>query len=606
MNRTWGLIALVASLLAIAPADADVSSDPIEGFWLSDTPMPRASGELSIELVNKNWMGRFGGVKATHPVETSTIELNFPGNLGSFRGTYSGAKKQLEGFWVHEGDQGQRLAMPVRLQKGSGNIWHGPVAPLDLRFTLYLRIFKREDGALIAAFRNPQRNTRGGASRLFVKRTGDKVLFLERDDGKPRDDGHPSIVHTARYLEAQNAIEMPWPETGQSVRLTQKDAAEVPGYFPRDPTATAYRYDAPEASNDGWKVAPAKDVGFDENALSKLIQKIAASDPAERQPNLIHSLLISRNGKLVLEEYFYGHRRDSLHDMRSAGKTFNSVMLGATIMNGEKLSPSSKITSILSAIGPFANPAIDKDRITLAHLMTHTSGLDCNDNDATSPGSEDTMQSQNTQGDWWKYTLDLPLKSPPGSRYAYCSAGMNLVGGALTSATKTWLPMLFDRQIAQPLQFEQYVWNLAPNGEGYAAGGSRLRSRDLLKIGQVFLDGGTWNGKQIVSPQWIKQSTAPLVEINETNTGLDAETLRNTYAGGADGYAWHTFNVVVGNRTYREFEAAGNGGQILMVIPELNLAVVFTGGNYNQGFIWGRWRDEIVAGLIIPAISSIH
>ena len=157
--------------------------------------------------------------------------------------------------------------------------------------------------------------------------------------------------------------------------------------------------------------------------------------------------------------------------------------------------------------------------------------------------------------------------------------------------------------MARPLQFAPYAWNLAPNGEGYAGGGARLRPRDLLKIGQMYLDGGAWNGKRIVSKSWIERSTEPLVEVNEKTTGLDTEALHNTSAGGADGYAWHSFIVTAGERKFREYEAAGNGGQMLIVIPELELAVVMTGGNYNQGFIWGRWRDEIVGGVIVPAIA---
>lgn len=106
-----------------------------------------------------------------------------------------------------------------------------------------------------------------------------------------------------------------------------------------------------------------------------------------------------------------------------------------------------------------------------AHLMTHSSGLACDDDDAASPGNEGTMQSQTRQPDWWKYMLDLPVSNNPGSHYAYCSGGMNLVGAGLTAGTKTWLPELFDRTIARPLQFGRYYYNLMPTHEGYTGGG---------------------------------------------------------------------------------------------------------------------------------------
>ncbi|MEQ1848251.1 MAG: hypothetical protein ABL983_22045, partial [Nitrospira sp.] len=148
------------------------------------------------------------------------------------------------------------------------------------------------------------------------------------------------------------------------------------------------------------------------------------------------------------------------------------------------------------------------------------------------------------------------------------------------------------------------AWNLAPNGEGYLGGGARLRPRDLLKIGQTYLNGGVWNGRRIVSSEWIKSSTVPVVEVNETTTGLTSEDFANVYTGGADALAWHSFPITAGGRTYREYEAAGNGGQLLIVIPELDLALVMTGGNYGQGAIWTKWRDQFVASAIIPAITK--
>jgi CubicO group peptidase (beta-lactamase class C family) len=181
---------------------------------------------------------------------------------------------------------------------------------------------------------------------------------------------------------------------------------------------------------------------------------------------------------------------------------------------------------------------------------------------------------------------------------------MNLVGAALTVRSGQWLPELFHDTIARPLQFGTYAWNLMPTGEGYMGGGARLLSRDLLKLGQLYLGKGGWNGKRIVSPDWVARSTTPQVVINEASTGLDTETLQNTYPGGADGYAWHIFQIDVDGRKYTSFEASGNGGQMVVVVPELDLAVAMTGGNYNQGFIWGRWRDEIIGNQIIRALKT--
>jgi CubicO group peptidase (beta-lactamase class C family) len=217
------------------------------------------------------------------------------------------------------------------------------------------------------------------------------------------------------------------------------------------------------------------------------------------------------------------------------------------------------------------------------------------------------MQSQNAQPNWWKYILDLPVTHDPGSRYAYCSGGMNLVGAVLTSATHESLVKLFNDTVARPLQFAPYYWNLMANGEGYLGGGQYIRPRDLLKIGQMYLNGGTWNGRLIVSPAWIADSTAAHEPVNEQTTGLDAAHFTDYYVPGySDGYAWHLSGIQSGGKTYRSYQASGNGGQLVFVVPELDVAVVITAGNYGQGGVWLRFRDDIVGNGIIAAIRKMR
>jgi CubicO group peptidase (beta-lactamase class C family) len=192
----------------------------------------------------------------------------------------------------------------------------------------------------------------------------------------------------------------------------------------------------------------------------------------------------------------------------------------------------------------------------------------------------------------------------PGARYAYFSANINLVGGALTEGTKTRLPQLFDLAVARPLGFGRYHWNLTPTDDGYLGGGSWLRPRDLLKVGQAYLDGGVWRGKRIVAKDWIAVSTAPRVRISPQTTGLSQEEFGNFYGESDDAYAWHLGTMRVGERAYRTYEATGNGGQVLVVAPELDLVVVFTGGNYAQGGIWGRWKDELIVAHLLPSMTE--
>ncbi len=603
----------VALLLAFSqsPGQSATSSpeeDPLVGLWAAEVTFgPALRGELTLTLDGSTWRATLANAETSFPREGDAVRFTFPRNVGGFRGVLGDGGRAITGFWLQPpggtqdardpGGSGQSFASPLVLQRVGRNAWRGSVEPLEDRFTLYLRIFRDPAGSLLAAFRNPEQNSIGGSTQFRVTRDGETVEFRAG-----RDPAQPEIRHTATLVRSPDRLRISWPDVGRVLELARATPAQAAGFFPRPPGATAYEYAKPPATGDGWATAPARDVGMDETVLARLVRRLIDADPSTRRPALIHSLLVARRGKLVLEEYFFGFDREKRHDIRSAGKTFGSVLLGVAMMRGKRIAPETPVYGLLAPMKPFANLDPRKARITVAHLMTHTSGLACDDNDPASPGREETMQSQKSQPDWWKYTLDLPMAHEPGTRYAYCSANSNLVGAVLKRAMGTSLPELFERWVARPLHFGRYSWNLMPTGEGYLGGGAFLRPRDLLKVGQTYLDGGVWRGRRIVDPSWVARSTSPYVQISPATTGLGKDRFPEFYGEGEDAYAWHLNQLRSGERTYREYEASGNGGQLLMVIPQLELVVVFTAGNYRQGGIWGRFRDQIVPQGIIPAI----
>jgi CubicO group peptidase (beta-lactamase class C family) len=607
MRALAGILFLVFAGAANAQTDAS-----LEGYWAGslDYTAP-LQGELTIRRDRNAWQATLGEARAGFAADGRTLQFAFPGNAGAFRGRIAAGGRAIEGFWLQPaaateenpslGGARQPFATPITLRRAAGGVYRGEVHPLPQRFSLYLRIFHNEDGILVGAFRNPERNEIGGASRFRVTQQADGIRFHVSYD-----ENEPEISYDATLLRDPDRLRLFWTGAGAEVVLTRVTPEQIPDAFPRGPTPGTYQYIPPQATSDGWRTARARDVGLDEAAIARAVQRIIGSDPFERRPSLIHSMLIARRGRLVVEEYFFGHGAAAPHDTRSAGKTFSSVMLGAAMRSGVNVGPDTRVYELLADMGPFANDDPRKRQITLAHLMTHTTGLACDDNaeNPVSPGNEDLMQSQRAQPDWWKFTLDLPMAHEPGARYAYCSGNMNLMGAALTTATRTWLPEYFDRTVARPLQFGRYYWNLMPTGEGYLGGGAFLRPRDLLKIGQLYLDGGVWRGRRIVDADWVARSTRPYVEITPETTGLSEEEFGNYYGRGADGLAWHSWNVNVGDRRYEGYSASGNGGQILVVLPELDMAVVFTGGNYRQGGIWTRWPQELVADEILTALSN--
>lgn len=618
MTRDGKLLTVLAGLIFACASAAAAEPAQLVGLWTSETTFgPELRGELKItrdsaqyraSLAGHSGVVTFGerpagqGANAARADTVAAptrerVAVTF-GDRGGFRGALIDNERAIEGFWMQPfavdaerpNPVGARQAFttPVSLLRVRDGEWRGAVAPLPVTFTLQLRVLRNPQGQLTAAFRNPDFNSNGGASHFAIDLDGGSITF-----GSGAVGGRPPIRHSATLTPAGDALRIFWPDVGRTLDLRRQ---------PEQSARKPYQYRTPPVTKDGWETASADAVGFDAGALERAVQQIEAADPFARRPSLIHSLLVARHGKLVLEEYFHGFDRDTPHDTRSAGKTFSSVMLGAAMMGGARIAPETPIYELLAARGPFANPDARKARITLAHLMTHSAGLACDDNNDDSPGNEGTLQTQKAEPDWWKYTLDLPMAHEPGARYAYCSANINLVGGALTTATDTWLPELFARTVARPLDFSHWHWNLTPTGEGYLGGGAWLRPRDLLKVGQAYLDGGVWRGRRIVEESWVKRSTTPVIEISPATTGLTPEEFSNYYAAGSDAYAWHSYSGQAADKVYRGYQATGNGGQLLIVVPDAQLVVVFTGGNYLQGGIWGRWGNDIVGAQLIAAI----
>jgi len=244
------------------------------------------------------------------------------------------------------------------------------------------------------------------------------------------------------------------------------------------------------------------------------------------------------------------------------------------------------VYALLADEAPFQNPDARKDRITVADLMSMQSGYACDDNDDNSPGNEDAMQSQTKQPDWYKYALDLPMAADPGTKAVYCTAGINLLGAIVSTSTKQWLPAYFNARFARPMQFGRYaLWLMpAPVNDAYMGGGDLFRPRDFLKFGQLFLDGGTWNGSPIIDPAWLQA-------VSTKRSTIDGEI-------GDYGWGWHLYEFDVSGRKIKAIGAGGNGGQLLFVFPQLDMALMITAANYGQYPVWSSYIKTLVPEIL--------
>jgi CubicO group peptidase (beta-lactamase class C family) len=216
------------------------------------------------------------------------------------------------------------------------------------------------------------------------------------------------------------------------------------------------------------------------------------------------------------------------------------------------------------------------------------SGLACDDWDKSSPGNESRVYLSE---DWVKFVLDLPMATSPGTQGRYCSGGVAVVGRIVEREAHMPLPTFAQEHLFTPLgiRARDVRWNytLASSNAGTFAQ-LYMRPRDMLKLGLLLAQRGRWNGRQVVSPQWIERATSKWSTVGDQDYGY---------------FWWHQYvNVSMpeGPRRVDMVVATGNGGQKIYLVPSLDLVVVMTGGNFNTN----SPSTAIMGKEILPALLS--
>jgi CubicO group peptidase (beta-lactamase class C family) len=567
---------LKAAIIWAVAITASAEPPSLTGLWAARRDFgPAVRGTLNIDGDSAAIAGRSAPVTFASDrrregrggsAERRSVSFALPNDEGSFRGEIRGDR--IIGHWIQPTgvSTASPMATPVTLIRVQRSRWRGTVTPIDDHMTLYLPITKNGDGTYRAFLRNPERNIGRFSDVHRVALDGPRVKLLGKND---------TLLAEGEYDAESDTMSIP--SRGGRYDFHRATAAEEAAFHPRGKTPQPYVYRKPPLRDDGWPVASLDDVGISRDGITRLIEKLNHLPIDSVHASDIHAVFIARHGRLVLEEYFHGTNPEEPHDTRSAAKSLTSVLAGAAKL------PAS--TPVYAALGTATNDPRAR-AMTVEHLLTMAAGLDCDDSDDSSPGNEDVMQEQTKQPDWIRYTLDLKMIRTPGEKSIYCSCQPNLIGGILGRRTGRWLPDLFRDLVATPLQIVHYGINLTPTGEAYMGGGSRFRPRDFMKLGQLMLDGGRWRGRQIVSAEWTKRSTSPITQI----------------AGRQYGYLWWLQDYPYQGRTVRAFFAGGNGGQIVIGVPELDLVIAFYGGNYSDPALFIPQR-KLVPEDILPAIE---
>lgn len=581
-----GLLCLcfLASPIVLA-ADAAATPD-LAGLWQAKRRFgPDLHGPISIVRSGSDWRAEIDGRTAGCNPGAGGIACDFGKDRGLLHFTIDARQAIAYAWWVQPPSIFGGHETPVPLNKFSATVWRGTVTPLDNRVTLYLPLAATPIAGSYATYlRNPERNVGVflNVSRLAL--AGDTVTLYSKRDPKADE----TVLASGRYDRERDAFSFYLQRFDETFDFRRVTAGEPSDFYPRGFPTVKYRYQAPPARDDGWPVATLEEQGVARERIEAFIQKVIDTPMDSLHASDIHGVLIARHGRLVLEEYFHGVSRDQLHDMRSAAKSFTATLAGAVVE--KKLAGFGVETPVYAAMQPRVPTGPVEPRkqaMKVEHLLTMSAGFFCDDSNDDAPGNEDKMQEQTAEPDWYRYTLAVPMATDPGAESVYCSSQPNLVGGVIGAKTGRPLADLFRELVADPLAMKHYSLFVQPTGEPYMGGGMQVEARDFLKFAQLMLDEGTWQGHRILSKEWSRRAASPLVKIRSSQYG----------------YLWWLGEYDYHGRKVKAFYAGGNGGQVSLAIPELDLAIAFLGGNYSDRVLFIPQR-EYVPNEILPAVSD--
>lgn len=331
---------------------------------------------------------------------------------------------------------------------------------------------------------------------------------------------------------------------------------------------------SPSDLHDGWVLGAPEQQGFDAALLCAMGKGVI-----EGKLPQVDSIVVVRHGVLVYEHYEHpGFDASIKHAGYSMTKSIVSLLVGIAIDRGLIKDLDASVFSYFPEYADLRTP--EKDRITLRRLLTMSDGLD----------SHDFFISMGLMPDPYRYILAKNLAREPGASFDYNNATTELIGAVLQKVSGNTIDVLATEDIFRPLGIDDVAWGSTDhlgNGNPTASTGLRLRPRDWAKIGQLVLNQGAWEGKQIIPASWITQSTTPYLKAwNQLSYS----------------FQWWRGRSQSNDRTIEWTAALGFNAQKIIVIPELDLVVVFNASRGSLKMI--APEIELLDKHILPAISS--
>lgn len=301
-------------------------------------------------------------------------------------------------------------------------------------------------------------------------------------------------------------------------------------------------------------------VGMKQDTISKVVNLVRSSEPRD-----FRSLVVIKDNKLVVEEYFNTYWRETIHDVRSAGKGVTALLLGIAIDKGLVKSTEQTIYDFF----PDKKHETTRKSIKIKHLLNMSCGLYADDDDDNAPGNTANWLLKDN---WVDFAMALPKANNPGEKYVYSDINPMLIGAIIEKKSGMKLSEFAKKYLFEPLGIREFYWYTAPNGSTGPMGNLYLSGLDFAKIGHVVAGNGECQGKRIVSASWIK-------EICTVNFDVSKES---PFSSGY-GTFWFKTTKNINGKTYECVFASGNGGNLLFVVPKENLVVSLHSGAYGGG-----------------------
>ena len=309
--------------------------------------------------------------------------------------------------------------------------------------------------------------------------------------------------------------------------------------------------------------------GFHRDSIENLITLIE-----DTPPNDFRGIVVIKDNKLVVEAYFSTFWRNHIHDIRSAGKSITALLLGVAIKEGLVQNIEQNVYSFFSKE---KYPSLNKDlkKVKIKHLLNMSSGLDADTDDFQTYGHVGKWIAKD---EWKEYILSVPAKTSPGKKWVYADIHPLLIAAIIEEKSGLSLKDYAKKKVFDPLAIKEFYWYTNSSNQTGAAGNLYLSTLDFAKLGTLVVNEGKWGDSQIVDPNFIEEiTTSKAFKLPEDYAFSD------TY-----GMMWYKANRTFGNKNIDYLYASGNGGNHLIVIPEMEMVIALTSSAYGQRYAHRR------------------